>query len=109
MDAECVPIIFQCVGTTHRECLCLFELVLPKFSSVRFSPHFLRTENQTDRIFSELNRTRIELVRTGSNRRTGEQDDMRRKGCSDGLYPNFLAFLKVNLAMRREVSIERVR
>jgi hypothetical protein len=34
--------------------------------SVRFSPHFLRTENRTDRIFSELNRTRIELVRTGS-------------------------------------------
>ena len=42
------------------------KLVLPKFSSVRFSPHFLRTENRTDRIFSELNRTRIELVRTGS-------------------------------------------
>ena len=47
-------------------------LVLPKFSSVQFSPHFLRTENRTDRIFSELNRTRIELVRTGSNRRTGQ-------------------------------------
>ena len=46
-------------------------LVLPKFSSVWFFPHFLRTENRTDRIFSELNRTRIELVRTGSNRRTG--------------------------------------
>ena len=42
------------------------SLVLPKFSSVRFSPHFLRTENRTDRIFSELNRTGIELVRTGS-------------------------------------------
>jgi len=41
-------------------------VVLPKFSSVRFSPHFLRTENRTDRIFSELNRTRTELVRTGS-------------------------------------------
>ena len=41
-------------------------LVLPKFSSVRFSPHFLRTENRTDRIFSELNRTRIEPVRTSS-------------------------------------------
>jgi len=41
-------------------------IVLPKFSSVRFSPHFLRTENRTDRIFSELNRTRTELVRTGS-------------------------------------------
>jgi len=44
----------------------VFEVVLPKFSSVRFSPHFLRTENRTDRIFSELNRTRIEPVRTGS-------------------------------------------
>ena len=38
-------------------------LVLPKFSSVWFSPHFLRTENRTDRFFSELNRT-------GSNRQT---------------------------------------
>ena len=46
--------------------LCPYVLVLPKFSSVRFSPHFLRTENRTDRIFSELNRTGIELVRTGS-------------------------------------------
>ena len=45
--------------------LTTFNLVLPKFSSVRFSPHFLRTENRTDRIFSELNRTGIELNRTG--------------------------------------------
>ena len=39
------------------------RLVLLKFSSVQFSPHFLRTENRTDRFFSELNRT-------GSNRQT---------------------------------------
>jgi len=44
--------------------------VLPKFSSVQFSPHFLRTENQTDNFFSELNRTRTEPFRTSSNHRT---------------------------------------
>ena len=48
----------------------LISIVFPKFSSVRFSPHFLRTENRTDRIFSELNRTGTELFRTGSNSRT---------------------------------------
>jgi len=46
------------------------RLVLPKFGSVRFSPPFLRTENRTDRFFSELNRTGTEPFRTGSNGRT---------------------------------------
>ena len=47
-----------------------YYVVLPKFSSVRFSPHFLRTENRTDKFFSELNRTGTEPFRTGSNRWT---------------------------------------
>ena len=59
--------IVSFLETRYYRC---FFLVLPKFSSVWFSPHFLRTKNQTDRFFSELNRTRTELFRTGSNHRT---------------------------------------
>ena len=44
--------------------------MLPKFGSVWFSPHFLRTKNQTDNFFSELNRTGTEPFGTGSNCRT---------------------------------------
>ena len=44
-----------------------YLIVLLKFSSVQFSPHFLRTENRTDRFSLELNRTRTELFRTSSN------------------------------------------
>ena len=77
----CSQVLVMCdesqIGSVHEALWCVMwtidqngTVVLLKFSSVWFSPYFLRTENRTDRFFSELNRTRTEPFRTGSNCQT---------------------------------------